>query len=67
MTYKNRKIALVIISCMMIMSSCANKFVEDRNRKHTFVKASKVLVETVNRIYKKVKDVFLYENIFFCS
>ena len=63
MTYKNRKIALVIISCMMIMSSCANKFVEDRNRKHTFVQASKVLVETVNRIYK-VKDVFLYENIF---
>ena len=50
MTYKNRKIALVIV-CMMIMSSCANKFVEDRNRKHTFV-ASKVLVETVNRIYK---------------
>ncbi|EEL56849.1 hypothetical protein [Bacillus sp. HMSC036E02] len=38
---------------MMIMSSCANKFVEDRNRKHTFVQASKVLVETVNRIYKK--------------
>ena len=64
-TYKNRKIALVIISCMIIMSSCANKFVEDRNRKHTFVQASKVLVETVNRIYK-VKDVFLYENIF-CS
>ncbi|HDR8141820.1 hypothetical protein [Bacillus thuringiensis] len=53
MTYKNRKIALVIISCMMIMSSYANKFVEDRNRKHTFVQASKVLVETVNRIYKK--------------
>ncbi|MGX5702900.1 hypothetical protein ACWKS4_09825 [Bacillus cereus] len=52
MTYKNRKIALVIVSCMMIMSSCANKFVEDRNRKHTFVQASKVLVETVNRIYK---------------
>ncbi|MCQ6329402.1 hypothetical protein, partial [Bacillus cereus] len=52
-TYKNRKIALVIISCMMIMSSCANKFVEDRNRKHTFVQASKILVETVNRIYKK--------------
>ncbi|MGR9593210.1 hypothetical protein [Bacillus thuringiensis] len=52
MTYKNRKIALVIIGCMMIMSSCANKFVEDRNRKHVFVQANKVLVETVNRIYK---------------
>ena len=48
---------------MIIMSSCANKFVEDRNRKHTFVQASKVLVETVNRIYK-VKDVFLYETSF---
>ena len=63
MTYKNRKIALVIIGCMIIMSSCANKFVEDRNRKHTFVQASKVLVETVIE-YIKVKDVFLYENIF---
>lgn len=63
MTYKNRKIALVIISCMMIMSSCANKFVEDRNRKHTFVQVSKVLVETVNRIYK-VKDVFIRKHLF---
>lgn len=53
MTYKNRKIALVIISCMMIMGSCANTFVEDRNRKHTFVQASKVLVETLNRIFKR--------------
>ena len=43
---------------MIIMSSCANKFVEDRNRKHTFVQASKVLVETVNRIYKS-KGCFL--------
>ena len=58
MTYKNRKIALVIISCMIIMSSCTNKFVEDRNRKHTFVQASKVLVETVNKIYKS-KGCFL--------
>ncbi|PGK37911.1 hypothetical protein CN907_15350 [Bacillus anthracis] len=49
-TYKNRKLALVIISCMMIMGSCANKFVEDRNRKHVFVQASKVLVEIVDRI-----------------
>lgn len=53
MTYKNRKVALVIIRCMIIMGSCANKFIEDGNRKHTFVQASKVLVETVNRIYKK--------------
>ena len=44
---------------MIIMSSCANKFVEDRNRKHTFVQASKVLVETVNRIYKS-KRMFSY-------
>ncbi|MEM5672872.1 hypothetical protein AAHB54_22740 [Bacillus cereus] len=62
-TYKNRKIALVIISCMMIMGSCANTFVEDRNRKHTFVQASKVLVETVNRIFKD-KGVFVYGNTF---
>ncbi len=53
MTYKNRKIVLVIISCIIIMVSCANKFVEDGNRKHIFVEVSKVLVETVNRIYKK--------------
>ena len=52
MTYKNRKIVLVIISCIIIMGSCANKFVEDGNRKHIFVEVSKVLVETVNRIYK---------------
>ncbi|OTY06560.1 hypothetical protein BK731_12635 [Bacillus thuringiensis serovar muju] len=52
-TYKNRKIVLVIISCIIIMGSCANKFVEDGNRKHIFVEVSKVLVETVNRIYKK--------------
>ncbi|WP_180233487.1 hypothetical protein [Bacillus sp. AFS059628] len=50
MTYKNRKVALVIISCMMIMGSCANIFVEDRNRKHIFVQTSKVLVEIINRI-----------------
>ncbi|PGD58258.1 hypothetical protein COE84_05095 [Bacillus wiedmannii] len=50
-TCKNRKLALVIISCMMIMSSCANKFVEDGNRKHIFVQVSKALVEVVNRIY----------------
>lgn len=35
--YKNRKIVLVIISCMIIMSSCVNKFVEDRNWKYIFV------------------------------
>ncbi|PHF03161.1 hypothetical protein COF76_00765 [Bacillus wiedmannii] len=50
-TCKNRKLALVIISCMMIMGSCANKFVEDGNRKHIFVHVSKALVEVVNRIY----------------
>ncbi len=53
MTYKNRKVALVIIICMIIMGSCANKFIEGGNRKHTFVQASKVLVETVNRIFKR--------------
>ena len=58
MTYKNRKIALVIISCMTVMGSCAKKFVEDGNRKHIFVEVSKVLVETVNRIYKS-KRCFL--------
>ncbi|GAB6462679.1 hypothetical protein bcgnr5371_20150 [Bacillus cereus] len=52
-TYKNRKIVLVIISCIIIMGSCANKFVEDGNRKHIFVEVSKVLVETVNRIFKR--------------
>lgn len=51
MTYKNRKVALVIISCMMIMGSCVNTFVEDRNRKHLFVQVSKALVEVINRIY----------------
>ncbi|GAB6555989.1 hypothetical protein bcgnr5388_19000 [Bacillus cereus] len=51
MTCKNRKLALVIISCMMIMGSCANKFVEGGNRKHIFVQVSKALVEVVNRIY----------------
>ncbi|PFY96673.1 hypothetical protein COL68_07020 [Bacillus wiedmannii] len=50
-TYKNRKLALVIISCMTVMGSCANKFVEDGNRKHIFVQVSKVLVEVINRIY----------------
>ncbi|PEU86328.1 hypothetical protein CN386_00015 [Bacillus cereus] len=49
--YKNKKLALVIISCMMIMGSCANKFVEDRSLKHIFVQASKVLLEIANRIY----------------
>lgn len=53
MTYKNRKLVLVIISCMMIMGSCANKFVEDGNRKHVFVQGSKVLVEIIIRIYKR--------------
>ncbi|KMQ06538.1 hypothetical protein TU68_09985 [Bacillus cereus] len=53
MTYKNRKIVLVIISCIIIMGSCANKFVEDGNRKHIFVEGSKVLVETVNGIFKR--------------
>lgn len=52
-TYKNRKVALVIIICMIIMGSCANKFIEDGNRKHTFVQVSKALVEVVNRIYNE--------------
>ncbi|HDR6311422.1 TPA: hypothetical protein QCU60_003355 [Bacillus cereus] len=51
MTWKNRKLLLVIIGCMMIMGSCANKFVEDGNRKHIFVQVSKALVEIANRIY----------------
>ncbi|MBE5105229.1 hypothetical protein IGI01_07990 [Bacillus thuringiensis] len=51
-TYKNRNVALVIISCMMIMSGCSNEFVEDGNRKHVFIEASKVLVEVV---YKNIK------------
>ncbi|PFO65769.1 hypothetical protein COC58_17215 [Bacillus cereus] len=51
MTYKNRKLVFVIISCMMILGSCANTFVEDRNLKHIFVQASKVLLEIANRIY----------------
>ncbi|MFP3377924.1 Uncharacterized protein BC05F1_01818 [Bacillus wiedmannii] len=53
MTYKNRKVALVIIICMIIVGSCANKFIEDGNRKHTFVQVSKALVEVVNRIYNE--------------
>ncbi|MGE7884569.1 hypothetical protein [Bacillus sp. NPDC094077] len=52
MTYKNRNVALVIMSCMMIMSGCSNKFVEDGNRKPVFIEASKVLVEVV---YKNIK------------
>ncbi|HDR7795088.1 TPA: hypothetical protein QCY19_003749 [Bacillus luti] len=52
MAYKNRNIALVIISCMMIMSGCSNGVVEDRNRKRVFVQASKVLVEVVYKAYK---------------
>ncbi|MGG0299933.1 hypothetical protein ABEY59_20490 [Bacillus albus] len=51
MTYKNRKLALVIIICMMIMGSYANKFVENRNLKHIFVQVSKVLLEIADRIY----------------
>ncbi|TXR59830.1 hypothetical protein DM800_27495 [Bacillus sp. AY18-3] len=51
LTYKNRKLALVIISCITVMGSCANKFVEDGNRKHIFVQVSKALVEVINRIY----------------
>lgn len=43
---------IVIISCMMI-SGCSNRFFEDGNRKHVFVKASKVLVEVVYKIYKR--------------
>ncbi|QWI21441.1 hypothetical protein EXW34_08795 [Bacillus mycoides] len=43
---------IVIISCTMI-SGCSNRFVEDGNRKHVFVKASKVLVEVVYKIYKR--------------
>ncbi|WP_433773261.1 hypothetical protein [Bacillus wiedmannii] len=53
MSYKNRNIALVIMSCMMIMSGCSNRFVEDGNRNRVLVQASKVLVEIVNRIYKR--------------
>ncbi|MFK4376460.1 hypothetical protein ABH948_001856 [Bacillus sp. RC218] len=52
-TNKNRSVVLVIISCMMIMSGCSNRFVEDGNRKHVFVKASKVLVEVAYKIYKR--------------
>ncbi len=51
MAYKNRKVALVIISCMTVMGSCANKFVEDGHRKHIFVQLSKALVEAIKRIY----------------
>ncbi|MBJ8050689.1 hypothetical protein JDS87_01350 [Bacillus cereus] len=53
MTNKNRSVVLVIISCMMIMSGCSNKLVEDGNRKHVFVQASKVLVEVAYKIYKR--------------
>ncbi|PFJ09305.1 hypothetical protein COD67_00080 [Bacillus cereus] len=52
MTYKNRNVALVIISCIMIMSGCSNRFVENGDRKHVFVQASKVLAEVV---YKNIK------------
>ncbi|SIQ29090.1 hypothetical protein SAMN05878494_0958 [Bacillus cereus] len=38
---------------MIIMGSCANKFIEDGNRKHKFVQVSKALVEVVNRIYNE--------------
>ncbi|MEK4577870.1 MULTISPECIES: hypothetical protein [Bacillus] len=44
---------IVIISCMMMISGCSNRFVEDGNRKHVFVQASKVLVEVVYKIYKR--------------
>ncbi|EEL06762.1 hypothetical protein S2E19_04418 [Bacillus mycoides] len=37
----------------MMISGCSNRFVEDGNRKHVFVKASKVLVEVVYKIYKR--------------
>ncbi|EJQ10122.1 hypothetical protein CN941_04680 [Bacillus cereus] len=51
-TNKYRSVVLVIISCMMIMSGCSNRFVEDGKRKHVFVQASKVLVKVVYKIYK---------------
>ncbi|WP_176539184.1 hypothetical protein [Bacillus cereus] len=53
MTYKNRSVALVIMSCMIIMTGCSNRFVEDGNRNRVLVQASKALVEIVNRIYKR--------------
>ena len=53
MAYRNRNIALVIMSCMIIMAGCSNKSDEDRNRNHVFVQAGKALVEVVNRIYKR--------------
>ncbi|MEM5607437.1 hypothetical protein [Bacillus toyonensis] len=51
--YKNRNVALVIFSCIMIMSGCSNKMVEDGNRKHVFIETSKVLVEVVYKKYKR--------------
>ncbi|MFK4292249.1 hypothetical protein ABH955_003199 [Bacillus sp. RC240] len=51
-TNKNKSVVLVIISCMMIMNGCSNRFAEDGKRKHVFVQASKVLVEVVYKIYK---------------
>lgn len=53
MTCRKRIKVIVIISYMMMISGCLNRFVEDGNRKHVFVKASKVLVEVVYKIYKR--------------
>ncbi|EJR60012.1 hypothetical protein IIO_03371 [Bacillus cereus VD115] len=53
MAYKNRNVALVIFSCIMILSGCSNKMVEDGNRKHVFIETSKVLVEVVYKKYKR--------------
>ena len=52
MTGIKRVKIVFIISCIMINSGCSKEFVEDRNRKHVFVQASKVLVEVVYKIYR---------------
>ncbi|WP_264158191.1 hypothetical protein [Bacillus luti] len=40
------------MSCIMINGGCSKEFIEDGNRKHVFVQASKVLVEVVYKIYR---------------
>ncbi|MBK5425328.1 hypothetical protein RVY75_08945 [Bacillus mycoides] len=53
MTCRKRIKVIVIISCMMMISGCSNRFVKDGNRKHVFVQARKVLVDIVYKIYKR--------------
>ncbi|OFD44460.1 hypothetical protein [Bacillus cereus] len=48
-----KSIKVIVIICCMMISGCSNRFVEDGNRKHVFVQASKVLVEVVYKIYKR--------------